>query len=146
MKEKSAGVLTAYKDKNELLFLLIHQVSGHWAFPKGHVEKGETEIETAKRELFEETGIENVQLIEGFRYLQTYSFEKDGVKSDKEVVFFLGMASNKNVTLEAGKVQMYKWLPLQPALEQLTHESNKTLLLVANEFLNKNGAVPHPKF
>ena len=40
------------------LFLLIQQKAGHYGFPKGHVEKNETEVETAIREIKEETGLE----------------------------------------------------------------------------------------
>ena len=62
--EKSCGVVLFNSDR----FLLLqhnNEVSGadgHWDFPKGHVESGEEEIDTALRELKEETNIEDVNI------------------------------------------------------------------------------------
>ena len=49
------------KDSNEKEFLLLHHTVGHWDFPKGNIEAGEDELETARREIFEETGIQDVE-------------------------------------------------------------------------------------
>src|SRR3989344_4714754 len=61
-KEQSFGVIPVFKENNNFLFCLIHEAEGHWGFPKGHQDAGESEEETAKRELQEETGINNVIL------------------------------------------------------------------------------------
>ena len=56
--EKSCGAIVFRKFHGNVEILLIkHANGGHWSFPKGHVEEGETEVETATREIFEETGI-----------------------------------------------------------------------------------------
>ena len=55
-KEKSCGGII-YKQENEVYkFLRIKPILGHWGFSKCHVEDGETEVETAIREIKEETG------------------------------------------------------------------------------------------
>ena len=56
-KEKSCGALVVRRGKNETEILLIKHNGGHWAFPKGHVEAGESEEQTALREVQEETGL-----------------------------------------------------------------------------------------
>ena len=70
------------------LVLLRHRFGGHWSFPKGHVEAGETERQTALREVKEETGL-SIRLYDGFRESVEY-FPQAGVK--KQVVYFLGEA------------------------------------------------------
>ena len=56
--EKSCGAIVLSPDNtNRKVLLIKHENGGHWAFPKGHVEEGETEVETALREIKEETGL-----------------------------------------------------------------------------------------
>ena len=85
--EKSCGAVVYRKYHGNIEILLIKHVnSGHWSFPKGHVEADETEVETAKREIMEETSIE--ALIDStFRETVSYSPKKD---VQKEVVYFIG--------------------------------------------------------
>ena len=71
-QEKSCGAVVTRKVGNGIEILLIrHKNGGHWAFPKGHVERDETETETALREIWEETGLK-VQLDTGFRRVVTF--------------------------------------------------------------------------
>jgi len=75
-KEKSAGAIIFRKENNKNYFLLLHYPSGHWEFPKGHVEGNETEEETVKREIKEETGLDNIVLLAGFKKYIKYFFRK----------------------------------------------------------------------
>ena len=107
VKDKSVGIIPARQDASGFSFLLIHQVIGHWAFPKGHPNPGETEQETASRELFEETGLPDTayHIPDDFRYVQHYSFDKDGETIDKDVIFFLGIIDNP-IEIKGLKKQM----------------------------------------
>ena len=78
-KEKSCGCII-FNEKGEIL--LLHQNAGHWGLPKGHVEEGETEEQTAIREVKEETNID-VIINANYRYSMVYS-PKENV--EKEVV------------------------------------------------------------
>jgi len=66
-KETSAGAVIFRKENNEIYYLLLHYESGHWDFPKGNIEEGEKEEETVKREAAEETGVEDIKIVEGFK-------------------------------------------------------------------------------
>ena len=77
LHEKSCGAIVYRKYHGNTEILLIKHInSGHWSFPKGHVEGNETEEETAKREIMEETGID-VNLDTTFREIVSYSPRKD---------------------------------------------------------------------
>ena len=88
-REKSCGALVYRLKNGEIeLLLLKHRFGGHWSFPKGHVENGETEVETALREVREETGLA-IALEEGFRQSVEY-YPRPNIR--KQVVYFLGSA------------------------------------------------------
>ena len=57
VKEYSCGAILFCYDENVRKYVLVQEASGSYGFPKGHKENDETDIETAKREIFEETGI-----------------------------------------------------------------------------------------
>lgn len=69
-EDKSFGVIPVFKnDGGEYFFCLVKHRAGHWGFPKGHPDVDESEEETAKRELLEETGINTVDIsVESFFY------------------------------------------------------------------------------
>ena len=54
--EKSCGAVI-FRVGNATKYLLLHYEAGHWDFVKGHSEKGESEEETVRREILEETGL-----------------------------------------------------------------------------------------
>ncbi|MEK6886311.1 MAG: NUDIX domain-containing protein [Nanoarchaeota archaeon] len=125
--EKSCGVVILCNEE----YLVLKHDAGHWDFPKGHVEEGESEIETAKREVLEETGIK-VRLFEGFREETTY-YPKEGIL--KTVVWFVGFTESKKVKQGKGEIFDYKWLKYGDALKQLTFKNAKELLTKASEFI-----------
>jgi len=139
-KEKSAGAVVFRKEDSKFYYLLLHYQSGHWDFPKGHIEKGEEEKETVKREIKEETGIEDVEFIPGFRERITYFFRKSYDKSKKpplvfkEVVFYLVKTKTKQVRISYEHTG-YKWLPYNKAIKQITFKNAKNILERANNYL-----------
>ena len=121
-QEKSCGCIVI-NNKNEVL--LIHHNAGHWDFPKGHVEEGESEVETAKREVKEETNID-VEVNEKYRYTTKYSPKEDVMK---EVVYFL--AKNISDTREAQleEVSEVNWFKFEEALEKITYDNSRDILI-----------------
>ncbi|MDL2257771.1 NUDIX domain-containing protein [Eubacteriales bacterium OttesenSCG-928-K08] len=85
-QEKSCGAVLYTLNDGEIKYLLVQTTSGHISFPKGHIEPGETEEETARREIFEETGLVVGDFFDGFRETYTYTTRKN---NEKEVVYFL---------------------------------------------------------
>lgn len=136
--EKSCGavVYRKYHGNTEIL-LIKHVNSGHWSFPKGHVEAGETEVETAKREIMEETSIE--ALIDStFRETVSYSPKKD---VQKEVVYFIAKAKNTNFILQKSEVSEAKWVDINYAYNILTYDNDKNIVNKAKVAIKKDAGL-----
>ena len=118
--EKSCGAVIV----NDGKVLVIQQEEGHWAFPKGHVEGSETEVETAVREIKEETGLD-VEINDSFRYVERYS-PKENV--EKDVVFFVAKVIGGDICPQEGEVKQIEWLSIEEAMEILTYDSSKRVL------------------
>lgn len=120
-KEKSCGCIIL-NDRNQIL-LVLHN-AGHWGLPKGHVEKGETEEETAIREVKEETNID-VEVNTNYRYSMVYSPKED---VEKEVIYFIAKNINNHYNPQIEEVQDIKWLDIDNAIETITYDNSKELL------------------
>lgn len=128
INEKSCGIILI-NDKNQ--YLLVRLLAGHWDFPKGHVEKDETEKETALREVLEETGLQ-ATILPGFRETVTYLVKGT---IPKEVVYFLGRPHSTDVNIQVEEVSDFAFLPYKAARERLTFETNRQLLDKAQDFV-----------
>ena len=117
-QEKSCGCIVM-NEKNEIL--LVHHNLGHWGLPKGHMKASETEVETAIREVKEETNID-VEVNEKFRYTQIYS-PKENVM--KEVVFFLAKNVSDNGAPQLEEVNEVRWFNFDDAIETITYNNSK---------------------
>lgn len=106
------------------VLVICHRYGGHWAFPKGHVEEGETERQTAAREVREETGA-SVRLLDGYRETVTYSPAR-GVS--KDVVFFVGEITGGRLHAQPEEVRTLELLSLDEAACRLTYQTDRSLL------------------
>lgn len=137
--EKSAGAIIFIREGANRKFLLLKYTT-HWDFVKGNVEQNESEVETAKRECFEETGIRELKIIPGFKreedyfYKDVYSGTKELVK--KKVIFYLGETTEKNIKLSY-EHEAFEWLDYEDALKKITIRSSRKLLEEAEEFLKQ---------
>lgn len=136
--ERSSGAVVYKTEKGTRLYLLLHYEAGHWDFPKGNVEEGEGERETALREIKEETGIKKVVFEEGFRNVIHYFYKREGKTIYKEVVFSLAKTDEKKVTLSFEHIG-FEWLPYEKAVGRLTFQTAKEVLRFAEEFLEIRG-------
>ena len=112
---KSCGVIPFQQNGGERKYLILLQTNNCWSFPKGHMEAGESEEETALRELREETGL-HARLIAGKKAVSEYDIPPC---TRKQVVLFLGEVEG-NIMLQEAKVQNYKWVKAE-ALHAYLH-------------------------
>ena len=133
--EKSAGAVIFRKENKKIYYLLLHYQSGYWDFPKGNIEKGEKLEDTVKREVKEETGIENIKFVPKFKEVIKYFYKLKKKNIFKIVTFFLAETKAKKAKISWGHIG-FKWLPYEKALEQLTFKNAKEILKKANDFLS----------
>ena len=133
--EKSAGIVMFRNDSSKNEFLLLNYPQGHWDFVKGKVEQNETPHETAIRETKEETGITNIEFIDGFEESVEYDFRFKKENIHKKVIFFLAKTDEKNIQL-SHEHNDYLSLEYNDPLKKTTFENAKNVLTKANEFLS----------
>jgi bis(5'-nucleosidyl)-tetraphosphatase len=135
--EYSAGIIpyTEERKKRKYLLLLSALTKNRlWEFPKGAIEKKETAEQAAVREFQEETGIQKVDVIPGFKKQLKYFYKRDALLIGKTVTYFIGK-------LPAAKVQIsseskdYRWVDYDEAEKLLRHKNLKETLNEAEEFL-----------
>lgn len=137
IKEKSCGAVVFYIDSEKILYLIEHMNGGHYSLPKGHVEKDETEKETALREIKEETSLD-VDIDTSFRETITYS-PYSGCQ--KDVIFFVARAKNLEFKKQDEEVKALYWLEEQEAINILSHDSDKNVLIKAINYIKKERTI-----
>lgn len=143
-RSKSVGII-AYKNINKSVsFLLLHHGGEYWNFPKGRKESGEGDLQTAKRELLEETGITNIQIIPDFEFSYDYDFDsviENGIREKvyKTVKFFLGQVKEAEVVISDEHLD-FGWFDYETALTRLHFQNSQNALKKAYQYiLSHNG-------
>ncbi len=137
-QEKSCGAVVFTRVGSEIRYVLAQSRAGHYGFPKGHVESGETEKETALREIYEEVGLRPV-LLDGFREVSEYEIPSLGIR--KQVVLFLGYYESQEIIPQESELKKAVTVSFEEAMALLDHKDNKRILTSAEAFLRKNGKV-----
>ena len=133
--EKSCGAIVYTRRDDEYLFIIVQERSGSYSFPKGHMEGSETEIETARREIFEETGLRPA-FRDGFRETDAYDLrEKPGTR--KQVVYFLAECGNEPMVPQQGEIRKIVLLPYAQAIQCFEHDGTRRVLTSAYHFLTQ---------
>lgn len=145
--EVSVGSVVFRTTEGKRQYLLLHYPSGHFDFPKGHIEEGETEEMTLRRETEEETGIRDLSVAK-YRTSIRYFYVAKGnerekrLRSGKGVWIFKQVhfypAETKTADVEISHEHIGSaWLPFEEALEQVTFENAKRVLRETEHYLSK---------
>jgi bis(5'-nucleosidyl)-tetraphosphatase len=132
--ERSAGVIVFRNDPPGRVYLLL-DYGKHWDYPKGHLERNEDDLSCALRELEEETGITDAEILPGFAREMQYFFRVKGQLIRKTVIFFLARTERKRIRL-SNEHEGSEFLPYDAAMKRLTYSNAKQILRAANDFLN----------
>lgn len=127
--QKSCGVIPYRRNQENMEYLIVLQTNGCWSFPKGHMEPGETEIQTALRELREETGLSASLQMD----LRTVSEYEIAPYVRKQVVLYVGEVRGE-VALQETEVVRCLWVgkeELKNYLHPDTYDACKSLLEIA---------------
>ena len=138
VEAKSYGVIPIFKGKDGFYILLVkNSKGGHWGLPKGTPEKDEKPIDTAKRELFEETGIKDVEIKSEPTLEEKYDFEQNGTVYSKTNTYYLGFVSEMTEGNQLDQIDELKWVKIDEAQNTLTHQSAIDVVKQLDKLLNK---------
>ena len=132
--ERSAGAVIFRREKGNVYYLVLQYDDNYWGFPKGRIEKGERLQDTTRREIEEETGIKDIQFINGFKKTIEYFFRRKGKTIFKTNIYFLAETKTKEVKLSFEHID-FRWLPYEAALKILTFENSRKVLEKSHDFL-----------
>ena len=141
-KEQSAGAVIFRIENKQPYYLLLHYPTGkqtkreYWDFPKGHLEKGETEKQAASREVQEETGLREIAFVPEFKERIQYYFRVEEKTIFKTVVFFLAFTKEKQVKISF-EHEGFVWLSFEKAMKKLKFANARRILTRAHHFLKK---------
>ena len=146
--KRSAGAVVFYRNPSgKIEYLLLKHSEHYWNFPKGGIEKGEGEIQAAKREIFEETALKDVKFLPGFRVVEKYFYHapKDFPKKEyrdkpvfKIVSFYLAESKTKDVKISY-EHKGFDWLSLKETLslfrKRKSYHQSREIIKKANSYL-----------
>ena len=138
LREKSCGIVPFREVDGEIRYLVISSAvtkREHWEFPKGGVEEGEREIETALRELWEETGVKDVRVLPGYREPIRYIYRRPEGLVSKQVVYFIARVADPAVTLREVEAKDYRWANYAETRKLLRHANARALLERCHAFI-----------
>ena len=136
--EYSCGAVVFTRIDGEPHYVLVRakdQPMGCHGFPKGHMEAGETEEQTALREIYEEVGL-RVRLLPGFRAVTEYQLPSPP-DTRKRMVCFLAEYEGQETTVQESELAAITIAPWPQALELTQFADSKRILTEAHEFLSK---------
>lgn len=141
-REKTIGLVVFKREGRGVRYLLLHHGGEYWNFPKGRQEFGETEIETALRELKEETGISKITLVDGFKDEYDYDFDSE-IKDDhrekiyKKAIWFMGEVTDDQIKISNEHIN-FGWFDYDTAFKRSFYQQGQDLLKRAHKFLLKD--------
>ncbi|HEY9617102.1 MAG TPA: NUDIX domain-containing protein [Microcoleaceae cyanobacterium] len=135
--DEAFGIVPILRQDGHDRFLLIQHHAGHWGFPKGHADPGETAIATACREFVEETGITDYQVVADVSFVEQYAFTNNGTRYEKTVVYFPAWVQSELVTHQEAEIQASIWADYQTAIGQLTFKGSRQVLTQVHEYLQQ---------
>lgn len=139
IEERSYGIILKLKGSDPARFLVLKQTDGHWSFPKGHKEEGETNKTAALRELKEETGIDDVTLASKESITEpSYTFERNGNMVHKTNEYFFGETETENVTSQASEIGEARFATREELKELMTLPGQEEFLETVATTCNEN--------
>ena len=134
--DNSIGIIIYKEFPRGIKYLLLKHRQGHWAFCKGHKNPGETKMQTALRELKEETGLRNVRFLRK-KILVKEQYLINKKQTEKTVEYFIGSTKEKNVKIDHNEIKDYAWRGYNSALNMITYNKSKKTLIAADEIIHR---------
>jgi bis(5'-nucleosidyl)-tetraphosphatase len=136
VRDEAFGIIPVRQTDSGYRFLLIQHHAGHWGFPKGHADPGESAMQTAQREFSEETGIAECEVIDhGISFTETYTFARNHKRFEKVVVYFPAWVQAQEVSCQQEEIKAFVWADYREASSRLSFEGGKKILADVQRYL-----------
>lgn len=113
--------------------LVCNQNGNSWSLPKGHLDPSEDAEQAAIREIYEETGVQDVKIIEELGSYERARIGKDGIGENldqpKHITFFLCVTNQEELAPIDPENPSADWLPIQDVADRLTHPKDKEFFI-----------------
>lgn len=134
----AGGVVYRRAKKGEVEILLIQDSKGRWTIPKGHIEEGENARQTAEREIREETGLQEMKVMDwlgkiNFRYRRGNSL----VLMTTEIFLVRALGDDSKVKPEKWMTSI-GWMPAAEALDKIEYDDIGKLILLGLKKIRDN--------
>lgn len=132
---KSAGGIVINKNGK---ILVVSQHGTSWSLPKGHLDEGESELEAAIREIYEESGIKKLELVKELGNYKRYKIAKDGTEDKSElkiITMFLFKTVEEVLIPVDPENPEARWVDKKEVVELLSHSKDKEFFLRASNEL-----------
>ncbi len=126
-REFSSGGIVIRRDGDLFSVLLIKDSYGHWTWPKGHIEKGESAKDAAIREIEEETGIDDATILSKIGNTNYY-YKRDDLLIYKTVHLYLCETNKEELNIQMSEIKAGKWFTPKEALSRVEYRGAKGLL------------------
>jgi 8-oxo-dGTP pyrophosphatase MutT (NUDIX family) len=134
-KDEAFGIVPILQQLESYQFLLIQHHAGHWGFPKGHADPGESALQAACREFEEETGITDYHLMKDLSFSEQYNFHRNGTMFEKTVVYYPAFVQSATVKYQRAEIRAYAWEDYDAAIARLSFNGAKQILTDVYQYL-----------
>lgn len=132
--ETSCGAVVYRYINGQVRYLMIkNKRSKYWGWPKGHMERGETRYDTAKREVLEETGL-HIKIHSGYEGKSRYSLSDC---TQKVVYIYAASTEDTRTIIQDEEIDDYVWVPYQTAMSMLKFQNDRRILKNAVRYLHR---------
>ena len=133
--EKSCGAVVFTREGDTIKYVIIRSPEGFYGYPKGHMEAGETEEQTALREIKEETGL-SVTLLPGFRTEDSHALVREGRPDvTKHIAYFLAEYTGQALRAQEGEVSEIRLMTFDETMAAFQFESSRRILREADAYI-----------
>ena len=135
----AGGIVFRRNEKEEIEFLLIQDHKDRWTIPKGHIEEGETAQQAAKREIGEEAGLMQTEMLGWLGKIHFRYRRIDKLVLISQQVYLMRVKTDGNEIQKEEWMNGIKWFDFHDALDAIEYEDIGKLMLLGMKRIRERG-------